>query len=165
MIRRRPFTSVLLVLLLALLGWAWYERVNLQAFPDIIAAYTAKEYCSCRYVENNPAEYCRGYVKQYVPTSAFSDNPERSEVTASGMGRTHTARWLGDRQGCRLPASVMTIRPGVCENRLVWERACSRKHHRGQIDRPQRLLREQARSHIKPVSTSDRRCSMHQVSA
>ena len=43
MIRRRPFTSVLLVLLLALLGWAWYERVNLQAFPDIIAAYTADD--------------------------------------------------------------------------------------------------------------------------
>ena len=102
MIRRRPFTSVFLLLLLALLGWLLHERVNLQAFPDIIAAYTAKEYCSCRYVANNPAEYCRGYVKQYVPTSAFMDNPERSEVTVSGLGRTHIARWLGDRQGCRL---------------------------------------------------------------
>ncbi|WP_330214294.1 amidase [Pseudomonas sp. AM8] len=102
MMRRRPFTSLFLVLLLALSGWVWHERVNLQAFPDIIAAYTAKEYCSCRYVANNPAEYCRGYVKQYVPTSGFSDNPERSEVTASGLGRTHRARWLGDRQGCRL---------------------------------------------------------------
>ena len=102
MIRRRPFTSVFLLLLLALLSWILHERVNLQAFPDIIAAYTAKEYCSCRYVANNPAEYCRGYVKQYVPTSAFSDNPERSEVTASGLGRTHVARWLGERQGCRL---------------------------------------------------------------
>ncbi|WP_411380796.1 amidase [Pseudomonas sp. MPB26] len=102
MIRRRPFTSLFLLLLLALLGWIWHERVNLQAFPDIIAAYTAKEYCSCRYVMNNPAQYCLGYVTQYVPTSAFSDNPERSEVTASGLGRTHSARWLGDRQGCRL---------------------------------------------------------------
>ena len=102
MIRRRPVTSLFLLLLLALLGWLWHERVNLQAFPDIIAAYTAKEYCSCRYVANNPAEYCRGYVKQYVPTSAFSDNPERCEVAASGLGRKHLARWLGERQGCRL---------------------------------------------------------------
>ena len=102
MIRRHPVISVFLLLLLALLGWVWHERVNLQAFPDIIAAYTAKEYCSCRYVENNPAEYCLEYVKQYVPISAFTDSPERSEVTASGLGRTHTARWLGDRQGCRL---------------------------------------------------------------
>ncbi|SDY38114.1 hypothetical protein SAMN05216247_103553 [Pseudomonas salomonii] len=53
-------------------------------------------------MENNPADYCLGYVKQYVPTSAFTDSPERSEVTASDLGRTHTARLLGDRQGCRL---------------------------------------------------------------
>ncbi|MDP2146747.1 MAG: amidase, partial [Pseudomonas sp.] len=39
MIRRRPFISLFLLLLLALLGWIWHERVNLQAFPDIIAAY------------------------------------------------------------------------------------------------------------------------------
>ncbi|KRP73722.1 amidase [Pseudomonas paralactis] len=102
MIRRRVVTRFFLLLLLGLLGWMWHERVNLQAFPDIIAAYTAKEYCSCRYVENNPASYCLGYVKQYVPISAFIDTPERSEVTASGLGRTHTARWLGNRQGCRL---------------------------------------------------------------
>ncbi|NCE91683.1 amidase [Pseudomonas sp. L13] len=102
MIRRHPFISVLLVLFIALLGWVWHERVNLQAFPDIIAAYTAKEYCSCRYVANNPAQYCRGYVKQYVPISTFIDTPERSEVTVSGLGRTHTARWMGNRQGCRL---------------------------------------------------------------
>ena len=56
MMRRHPFISVLLVLFIALLGWVWHERVNLQAFPDIIAAYTAKEYCSCRYVANNPAQ-------------------------------------------------------------------------------------------------------------
>jgi hypothetical protein len=53
-------------------------------------------------VENNPAAYCLGYVKQYVPVSRFIDTPERSEVTASGLGRTHTARWMGERQGCRL---------------------------------------------------------------
>lgn len=70
-VRRRPFSSLLLVLVVALLGWGWQERVALQAFPDIIGAYTAKEYCSCRYVMNNPAEYCQAYVKQYLPTSGF----------------------------------------------------------------------------------------------
>ena len=102
MIRRRPFISLFLLLLLALLGWIWHERVNLQAFPDIIAAYTAKEYCSCRYVAGNPADYCLGYVKQYVPTSASADHPDSRLVTASGLGRTHSAQWLGERQGCRL---------------------------------------------------------------
>lgn len=102
MIRRHPFISLLTLLLLVLLGWVWHERVNLQAFPDIIAAYTAKEYCSCRYVEGNPADYCQGYVKQYVPTGAFTDNPENHLVTASGLGRTHSTQWLGQREGCRL---------------------------------------------------------------
>ena len=41
-IRRRPLGSLLLILLIALLGWIWHERVALWAFPDIISAYTAK---------------------------------------------------------------------------------------------------------------------------
>ncbi len=101
-VRRRPVSSLLILLVMALLGWGWQERVALQAFPDIISAYTAKEYCSCRYVMNNPAEYCRAYVKQYLPTSAFFDDTVSKRVTASGMGRTHTAVWLGERLGCRL---------------------------------------------------------------
>lgn len=102
MIRRRPLISLFLLLMLILLGWAWHERANLQAFPDIIGAYTAKEYCSCRYVAGNPADYCLGYVKQYIPTSAFTDHPDTHLVTASGLGRSHSAQWLGERQGCRL---------------------------------------------------------------
>ena len=65
-VRRRPFSSLGLILLIALLGWIWQERVALWAFPDIISAYTAKEYCSCRYVMDNPVDYCLAYVKQYV---------------------------------------------------------------------------------------------------
>lgn len=98
--------TVLLVGLLwaivSLLGWGVYERKALLAFPDIIGAYSAKEYCSCRYVENNPAHYCRGYVKQYVPLSTLIDDSVQRQVTASGLGRSHTAQWLGERQGCRL---------------------------------------------------------------
>ncbi|MEB2652854.1 MULTISPECIES: amidase [Pseudomonas] len=92
----------LLVLLLVLLGWGWYERENLRAFPDIISAYTAKEYCSCRYVMNNDAGYCRGYVKQWLPTSGFTDDPSSKTITVSGMGRSSSAQWLSERQGCRL---------------------------------------------------------------
>ncbi|KIP94318.1 hypothetical protein [Pseudomonas fluorescens] len=92
----------LLVLLLLLLGWGWYERENLWAFADIISAYTAKEYCSCRYVMNNEAGYCRGYVKQWLPTSGFTDDPSSKTITVSGMGRSNSAQWLSGRQGCRL---------------------------------------------------------------
>jgi hypothetical protein len=96
------FKRMLLLVLIVLLGWIWLERDNLWAFPDIISAYTAKEYCSCRYVTNNDAEYCRGYVKQWLPTSAFTDDSASKTITVSGMGRSNRAQWLSERQGCRL---------------------------------------------------------------
>ena len=102
MIRRRPLLSVFLLLLAGLVLLAWLNRVHLVAFPGIIGAYTAKEYCSCRYVSGNPAEYCAGYVEQYVPISAFHDDAELKRVTATGMGSSQTAAWLGPRQGCQL---------------------------------------------------------------
>jgi hypothetical protein len=101
-IRRRPISSLLLVLLLVLLGLIWHERVALRAFPDIISAYTAKEYCSCRYVMNHDAGYCRGYVKQWLPTSGFIDDVTRKRITVSGLGRSSSALWIGEREGCRL---------------------------------------------------------------
>lgn len=100
-VRRRPFSSLLLVLLLMLVALAWQHRVALQAFPSIISAYTAKEYCSCRYVMLGSDDYCRGYIKQYVP-STLQDDPVNKRVTASGLGRSSVAAWQSDRQGCRL---------------------------------------------------------------
>ncbi|MFA1027513.1 hypothetical protein ALP10_02950 [Pseudomonas syringae pv. helianthi] len=100
-ILRRPFSSLLLLILAALALLAWQYRVNLQAFPTIISAYTAKQYCSCRYVMNNPEAYCLGYVKQYVPSTLIDDSSQK-RVIANGFGRTSTASWQGERQGCRL---------------------------------------------------------------
>jgi len=100
--RRKVLLTLMAGLLVALFGWIWQERVALRAFPDIISAYTAKEYCSCRYVMQQTADYCRGYVKQSVPTSDFVEAVEAKRVTVSGLGRSHSARWIGERQGCRL---------------------------------------------------------------
>lgn len=101
LIRRHPLLSLMVLGFAVLAIWIWQHRVALEAFPDIISAYTAKEYCSCRYVTGNPAEYCRRYVKQYVP-STLLDNEATRTVTASGLGRSNRAMWLGERQGCRL---------------------------------------------------------------
>ena len=105
-LKRRPISSVAILMLLGLLILAWSWRVQLQAFPGIISAYTAKEYCSCRYVANNPVDYCQGYVKQWLP-STLTESPADKRITATGMGRDSTAQWFGQRQGCRLlpPAS------------------------------------------------------------
>lgn len=101
-LRRHPFLGLLGLFLLALLAWAWQARQALEAFPDILSAYTAKEYCSCRYVMRHPAAYCQGYVRQYLPLSGLRDDPATQQVTASGLGRSHGAAWLGERVGCRL---------------------------------------------------------------
>jgi len=100
-IRRRPFSSVGILILLFLLAVIWVWRVQLQAFPTIISAYTAKEYCSCRYVMNNPVDYCQSYVKQWLP-STLTENLNDKRITATGMARESTAQWQGPRQGCRL---------------------------------------------------------------
>jgi hypothetical protein len=100
-IRRRPLVSLLLLASATLAVLAWQHRVALRAFPGIISAYTAKEYCSCRYVMNNSEAYCRGYVRQYLP-STLTDDALHKVVTASGLGRSSSASWLGPRQGCRL---------------------------------------------------------------
>lgn len=100
-IRRRPFSTMAMLTGVFLLVVIWMWRVPLQAFPSIISAYTAKEYCSCRYVMNNPADYCQAYVKQWLP-STLTENLADKRITATGMGRENRAQWQGQRQGCRL---------------------------------------------------------------
>ncbi|QVM92451.1 amidase [Pseudomonas entomophila] len=95
---RRAF----MVLLLALLGWAWYERQALMDFPGILSAYSAKEYCSCRFVMGFDQAYCQGYVKQYLPLGLLEEDAVRRQVTAEGLGRRNQAAWQGAREGCRL---------------------------------------------------------------
>ncbi|WP_447592920.1 amidase [Aquipseudomonas campi] len=102
MIKRHPFLSVLCLLVLAIAVWGWNNREHLAAFPGIVGAYSAKEYCSCRYVVGNPADYCAGYVKQYLPLSDFLDDSAHKRVTARGLGSSQTAAWLGQRAGCQL---------------------------------------------------------------
>ncbi|MFJ3482275.1 amidase [Pseudomonas sp. NPDC090202] len=100
-IRRRPFSTLGLLILFGLIVLIGVWRVQLQAFPSIISAYTAKEYCSCRYVMNQPVDYCQGYVKQWLPASLHEDAAARL-ISSSGMGRDSRAQWLGPHQGCRL---------------------------------------------------------------
>ena len=93
---------LLLVILLGLVVWGWSEREALSAFPGILSAYSAKEYCSCRYVMGFEAAYCNGYVKQYLPLGELRDDPQSRRVDARGLGRQSSAIWLGPQEGCRL---------------------------------------------------------------
>ena len=90
---------VLVAVLLVLGAASW---THLAAFPTLLPAFTAKEYCSCRFVMGRDDAYCHAYVAQWLPVSELNiDEPER-QVTARGTGATRTARWLSPREGCRL---------------------------------------------------------------
>ncbi|MDH0649455.1 amidase [Pseudomonas sp. GD03858] len=93
---------ILLLSLALLLAWAWYERQALADFPGILSAYSAKEYCSCRFVMDFDAAYCQGYVKQYLPLTRLDEDGARRLVTAEGLGQRNQAQWQGARTGCRL---------------------------------------------------------------
>ena len=99
---RRGLLGLVLLASLLLGGLAWHNHGHLRAFPGIIGAYSAKEYCSCRYVTGNPAAYCAGYVAQSVSLAGFFDDEPRKRVTARALGSSQTAAWLGPREGCRL---------------------------------------------------------------
>ncbi|MFB4393931.1 MULTISPECIES: amidase [unclassified Pseudomonas] len=93
---------VLLVLLAVMLAWGWHERQALSDFPGILSAYSAKEYCSCRFVMGFDADYCRNYVRQYLPLSLLEEDGAARTVLAEGLGQRSQAAWQGQREGCRL---------------------------------------------------------------
>lgn len=93
---------LLLLVLLTVAGWAWYERQALADFSGILSAYSAKEYCSCRFVMGFEAPYCRAYVRQYLPLSRLEEDTQTRLVVAKGLGVERRARWQGVREGCSL---------------------------------------------------------------
>lgn len=93
-------TGIATLALLALaLAANW---VQLAAFPGILPGFTAKEYCSCRFVMGQSDGYCRGYVAQWLPISGIAVDEAGKKVTARGTGVLRSARWLSAREGCRL---------------------------------------------------------------
>ncbi|MGF6393283.1 amidase [Pseudomonas plecoglossicida] len=93
---------LVLLLVVALFGWAWLERQALADFPGILSAYSAKEYCSCRFVMGFEQAYCRAYVKQWLPLSQLEEDSQQRVVSAGGLGQHSRAAWQGAQEGCRL---------------------------------------------------------------
>ncbi|MFG0631823.1 amidase [Pseudomonas sp. xss_2] len=93
---------VLWLLVALLLAWTWHERQALADFPGILSAYSAKEYCSCRFVMGLDEHYCRVYVQQYLPLTRLQEDSATRLVIAEGLGRSNQAAWQGPREGCRL---------------------------------------------------------------
>lgn len=75
---------------------------HLRAFPGVLPAFYAKEFCSCRYVMRQDLARCHAYASQYVPITSFVLDESARRVTVRATGTERSARWLGPREGCRL---------------------------------------------------------------
>lgn len=104
---RRIAQVLLVLLLLGLLYLAWLLANNwaqVRSVPHILSSFTAKEYCSCRYVMRRDEGFCRGFVEQWLAYDALEEDAAARRITARGLGITTTARFVDARTGCRLEA-------------------------------------------------------------
>jgi hypothetical protein len=99
---KRSLLAGAAVLLVGAGAWYAQNREHVRAFQGVLSAYTAKEYCSCRYVMGFSEKYCQGYARQYIPISSLEDDSGAKRVTVWGLGQSSTATWVGPREGCRL---------------------------------------------------------------
>jgi hypothetical protein len=84
------------------LFWIISNGSNLKAFPSIISSFYSKEFCSCYFVVGGNEDFCHNYARQWVPISDFKLDNDKKRVIVSGLGRTNSAQFLDNKQGCVL---------------------------------------------------------------
>jgi hypothetical protein len=89
--------AVLAVAVLAAQNWQ-----HVRAFPGILPAFYAKEFCSCRFVVGQSVPFCHDYASQWLPTNGFYLSEPKRCVTVTALGQTRSAGFLNRREGCRL---------------------------------------------------------------
>lgn len=95
--------AVLGVLLVAGAGvFVVQNWTHVKAFPGILPAFYAKEFCSCRFVVGQSVPYCHDYATQWLPISNFYLSEPKQCVTVTALGQTRSAGFLNRREGCRL---------------------------------------------------------------
>ena len=83
----------------AIIAWNWpYLRV----FPAVLPGFTAKEYCSCRYVMEGDPDFCLRYTRQWLPIGWLREDEAARRITVRALLTTRSASWRGEREGCRL---------------------------------------------------------------
>ena len=91
--------AALLLVLLVFITWNW---IYVRSFPPILPGFYAKEFCSCRFVMQQNDGYCRVYARQWLPISSLTVDEAARRITVTGLLVTRSARWISDREGCRL---------------------------------------------------------------
>jgi len=69
----------------------------------LLVHYTAKETCSCLYVEQMPEQFCRAWTKANPAVASWSNDAQKKTVTASALLLwSASARFVDDDVGCVL---------------------------------------------------------------
>lgn len=95
----KMIVTVIAVVLIGSIAWHWR---SLHDFGGSIAAFQAKEACSCLYVHHQPEATCRDLVRLWLPTGALMVDTQQQSVTARFFGIQRSARFISAKQGCRL---------------------------------------------------------------
>lgn len=67
----------------------------------LLVHYTAKETCSCLYVQEMPEEYCRAYTKASPAVASWERDEKAKVVTASALAFwSARATFVDDDVGC-----------------------------------------------------------------
>lgn len=69
----------------------------------LLVHYTAKESCSCIFVQQMSEEFCRAYTKANPAVASWSVDAVQQTVSASALGLwSAQARFIDDQTGCIL---------------------------------------------------------------
>jgi len=99
-IRRIVFISfvILCAAIVALIAYGG----DMLRMPKIGAGFYAKEFCSCYFVNNQPEDFCRNLVQQYIPLTELTIDHAHKSVEATSLGAKRKAHWVSERFGCVL---------------------------------------------------------------
>lgn len=82
--------------------WIGLNWKSILSFPRILPSFSAKEFCTCYFVNGQTEPYCRELVRQYFPLKDLHINSELKEIYARGFTTHKTARFVNERFGCQL---------------------------------------------------------------
>ncbi len=96
---------LLILLAVIILGLGIVAGANLKdirAFLPMASAAYAKFMCSSIFVEGKNEEQARNWSRTVIPVKGYKVDYATKSVTATALGKTSTARYMGERFGCTL---------------------------------------------------------------
>lgn len=99
---KKYWKAVILALIALVFVWVALNWKAIRDFPQVLPSFSAKEFCSCYFVNQQTEIYCRELVRQYLPLKSLEIDESSKEVRATGYFGKQSARYVSERFGCEL---------------------------------------------------------------